>query len=88
MLKELLTGGDSDESAGEGRAAAVAVGDEKRVPTGDSEDPTPGGFQLQRATSVKAQRLLGEDAKIVEVKRASADMRASGDMMRRSPALS
>jgi hypothetical protein len=79
LLKEMLGGSSDDEE----RAVAVAAaGDEKRVPTGDSEDPTPGGFELQRATSVKAQRLLGEDAKIVNVKR------ASGDMVARSPALS
>ena len=49
-------------------------------------NPTPGGFELQRATSVKAQRLLGEDAKIVDVKRASADLVARSPA--RSPALS
>ena len=81
LLKEML-GGSSDEEEHATAAAAADAADEKRVPTSDSEDPTPGGFELQRATSVKAQRLLGEDAKIVNVKRASADM------MARSPALS
>jgi hypothetical protein len=80
LLKEQLGGSSDDEE--KAATAAAAAEDEKRVPTGDSEDPSAGAFELQRATSVKAQRLLGEDAKIVNVKR------ASGDMMSRSPALS
>lgn len=79
LLREMLAGGD--DSAGEEQATAGTGAEERRLPTGDSEDPTPGGFELQRATSVKAQRLLGEDARIVNVKR------ASGDMVGKAPAV-
>jgi hypothetical protein len=80
LLREMLAGGD-DDSAGEEQATPGTGTEERRLPTGDSEDPTPGGFELQRATSVKAQRLLGEDARIVNVKR------TSGDMVGKAPAV-